>query len=78
MHSDPIADLLTRIRNGAQAHKDSVDVPHSKIKVEIVKILEAEGSDHQGQPALRQQAQVAHQSHRSRQQAWPARLQARH
>jgi small subunit ribosomal protein S8 len=43
MHSDPIADLLTRIRNGAQAHKDSVDVPHSKIKVEIVKILEAEG-----------------------------------
>ena len=43
MHSDPIADLLTSIRNGAQAHKDSVDVPHSKIKVEIVKILEAEG-----------------------------------
>lgn len=43
MHSDPIADLLTRIRNGAQAHMPSVDVPHSKIKVEIVKILEAEG-----------------------------------
>jgi small subunit ribosomal protein S8 len=43
MHSDPIADLLTRIRNGAQAHLPSVDVPHSKIKVEIVKILEAEG-----------------------------------
>jgi small subunit ribosomal protein S8 len=43
MHSDPIADLLTRIRNGAQAHLLSVDVPHSKIKVEIVKILEAEG-----------------------------------
>ena len=43
MHSDPIADLLTRIRNGAQAHLDTVDVPHSNIKVEIVKILEAEG-----------------------------------
>jgi small subunit ribosomal protein S8 len=43
MHSDPIADLLTRIRNGAQAHLTTVDVPHSKIKVEIVKILEAEG-----------------------------------
>ncbi len=43
MHSDPIADLLTRIRNGAQARLESVDVPHSKIKVEIVKILEAEG-----------------------------------
>lgn len=43
MHSDPIADLLTRIRNGAQAKMTSVDIPHSKIKVEIVKILEAEG-----------------------------------
>lgn len=43
MHSDPIADLLTRIRNGARAHLATVDVPHSKIKVEIVKILEAEG-----------------------------------
>lgn len=43
MHSDPIADLLTRIRNGAQARHLSVDIPHSTIKVEIVKILEAEG-----------------------------------
>ncbi|MDH4389327.1 MAG: 30S ribosomal protein S8 [Fimbriimonas sp.] len=43
MHSDPIADLLTRIRNGCQARMISVDVPHSKIKVEIVKLLQAEG-----------------------------------
>jgi small subunit ribosomal protein S8 len=43
MHSDPIADLLTRIRNGSMARMTSVDVPHSRIKVEIVKILEAEG-----------------------------------
>ncbi|MBS1704625.1 MAG: 30S ribosomal protein S8 [Armatimonadetes bacterium] len=43
MHSDPIADLLTRIRNGAQAKLTSVDIPMSKIKLEIVKILEAEG-----------------------------------
>lgn len=43
MHSDPIADLLTRIRNGALARKTSVEVPMSKIKLEIVKILEAEG-----------------------------------
>jgi small subunit ribosomal protein S8 len=43
MHSDPIADLLTRIRNGVHARQTSVEVPHSKIKVEIVKILEAEG-----------------------------------
>lgn len=43
MHSDPIADLLTRIRNGITAGALSVDVPHSKIKVEIIKILEQEG-----------------------------------
>lgn len=43
MHSDPIADLLTRIRNGCHARMMSVDVPHSKIKLEIVKILEREG-----------------------------------
>lgn len=43
MHSDPIADLLTRIRNGSRARMDSVSIPHSKIKVEIIKILEAEG-----------------------------------
>ena len=43
MHSDPIADLLTRIRNGAQAKLPTVQVPHSKIKLEILKILQAEG-----------------------------------
>jgi small subunit ribosomal protein S8 len=43
MHSDPIADLLTRIRNGAQARLVTVDIPHSTIKIEILKILEAEG-----------------------------------
>jgi small subunit ribosomal protein S8 len=43
MHSDPIADLLTRIRNGSRARHTSVDIPHSKIKVEIVKLLEQEG-----------------------------------
>jgi small subunit ribosomal protein S8 len=43
MHSDPIADLLTRIRNGAHARHSTVEVPFSKIKAEIVKILESEG-----------------------------------
>jgi len=43
MHSDPIADLLTRIRNGAHARQMTVDIPMSKIKLEIVKILENEG-----------------------------------
>lgn len=43
MQTDPIADLLTRIRNGLMAAAPFIDVPMSKIKVEIVKILEAEG-----------------------------------
>jgi small subunit ribosomal protein S8 len=43
MHSDPIADLLTRVRNALRAHQLHVDVPHSKIKVDILKILEQEG-----------------------------------
>lgn len=43
MHSDPIADLLTRIRNGLHARHDYVDVPYSRIKEAIVKILKDEG-----------------------------------
>lgn len=43
MHSDPIADLLTRIRNGVHARKQTVEIPMSSIKLEIVKILEQEG-----------------------------------
>ena len=41
--TDPIADLLTRIRNGMLARHRSVDVPSSKMKVEIVRILREEG-----------------------------------
>ena len=37
--TDPIADLLTRIRNASKAHKNAVDIPASKIKREIVRIL---------------------------------------
>ncbi len=37
--TDPVADLLTRIRNGAKANKNAVDVPASNLKREIVKIL---------------------------------------
>lgn len=43
MMSDPIADMLTRIRNGLMAGKGTVDVPSSKIKVEIARILKEEG-----------------------------------
>lgn len=41
--SDPIADMLTRIRNAAKAKFSSVDVPGSKIKIEVAKILKDEG-----------------------------------
>ncbi|MBU1076902.1 MAG: 30S ribosomal protein S8 [Spirochaetes bacterium] len=40
--TDPIANLLTIIRNGAQAQKEHVDVPSSNLKVQIVKILKDE------------------------------------
>lgn len=43
MMTDPIADLLTRIRNAAQARKASVDVPWSRQKAEIVRVLVDEG-----------------------------------
>lgn len=41
--TDPIADLLTRIRNAIQARHASLIVPKSKIKLEIVRILQQEG-----------------------------------
>jgi small subunit ribosomal protein S8 len=41
--TDPIADLLTRIRNALQAKHKSVAIPKSRMKVEIVKILKEEG-----------------------------------
>jgi len=41
--SDPISDLLTRIRNGAKARFKSVDIPGSRLKTEIAKILKDEG-----------------------------------
>ncbi|HKT81343.1 MAG TPA: 30S ribosomal protein S8 [Vicinamibacterales bacterium] len=41
--TDPIADMLTRIRNAVTAKHTRVDVPASRIKVDIAKILEGEG-----------------------------------
>lgn len=41
--TDPIADMLTRIRNGQTARKESVSMPASKLKLAIVKVLEQEG-----------------------------------
>ena len=41
--TDPIADLLTRIRNAYAARHETLDVPASRMKAEILRILEAEG-----------------------------------
>jgi len=41
--SDPISDMLTRIRNGHMASYDTVDIPSSRLKINIAKILKAEG-----------------------------------
>ncbi|MFZ4893382.1 30S ribosomal protein S8 [Plantibacter sp. Mn2098] len=41
--TDPVADMLTRLRNANSAHHDTVSMPHSKLKVNIAQILKAEG-----------------------------------
>jgi small subunit ribosomal protein S8 len=43
MMTDPIADMLTRIRNASKAKHEKVDIPSSKLKIEIAKILKEEG-----------------------------------
>src|SRR5258705_1261410 len=43
MRSDPIADLLTRIRNASRAEHEKVDIPASRLKVRIAEILKDEG-----------------------------------
>lgn len=41
--TDPVSDMLTRIRNGFIARMDSVNIPYSKFKAEIARILDKEG-----------------------------------
>lgn len=41
--TDPIADLLTRLRNALHARHDKIDVPSAAMKVEVVKLLKEEG-----------------------------------
>jgi small subunit ribosomal protein S8 len=43
MWSDPIADMLTRIRNGARVRKPRVMIPSSKLKIGIAEVLKSEG-----------------------------------
>jgi len=41
--NDPISDMLTRVRNGSTASHVTVDIPHSRMKAEIARILKKEG-----------------------------------
>lgn len=57
--SDPISDMLTRIRNAQMAEKESVSMPSSKLKVAIAKVLKDEGyvddfavRENEGKPSL--------------------------
>jgi len=43
MRTDPIADLLTRIRNASNAEHEKVDIPSSRLKVRIAELLKEEG-----------------------------------
>jgi small subunit ribosomal protein S8 len=43
MVSDPIADMLTRIRNGSMAEHEKVDIPASKLKARVAELLKEEG-----------------------------------
>lgn len=43
MMTDPIADLLTRIRNANMAKLEKVDIPASKMKIELIKVLKEKG-----------------------------------
>ncbi len=60
MSTDPIADLLTRIRNANTARKEKVEIPSSKLKTAIVEIMKREGYirnyrvvEENGKPMLR-------------------------
>ncbi len=43
MNTDPIADCFSRLRNGAKARKDLVNIPYSRMKEQILKLLKDEG-----------------------------------
>ena len=58
--TDPVSDFLTRVRNAIKARQPKVDVPHSKLKLEIARILKEEGyianfktTDEEGRKVLR-------------------------
>src|SRR4029453_19677412 len=60
MRTDPIADLLTNIRNGLHAHKERVDAPWARLKESVIKVVVEEGFlkeytkvEEKGRPLLR-------------------------
>ncbi|MFH1632321.1 MAG: 30S ribosomal protein S8 [bacterium] len=71
MMTDPISDMLTRIRNASMVKKPVVDIPLSKIKFNIAKILEQEGYvgrvekvEDAPKPTLRVHLKYAHDGHK--------------
>ncbi len=57
MMTDPVADMLTRIRNASNARHETVDIPMSRLKAEIARVLKEQGYirdyrvvDHRGRP----------------------------
>ncbi len=70
--TDPIADLLTRIRNAQQARHATLDVPHSRVKAAIAAILKDEGyvadvqtAEDRGRTVLRIQLKYGHRGERA-------------
>ncbi|MEK7672512.1 MAG: 30S ribosomal protein S8 [Patescibacteria group bacterium] len=43
MYTDPISDMLTRIRNAIMAHHENVSIPHSQVKESILKVIKENG-----------------------------------
>ncbi len=58
MMTDPIADMLTRIRNAQKARHEKVEMPSSKIKREIARILKEEGFIKDYKPILDQRREI--------------------
>ncbi len=58
MISDPVGDMLTRIRNAALAHKKNVELPSSKLKVAVAKLLVKEGYLTSAEEETNEQGQV--------------------
>ncbi|QSB15529.1 30S ribosomal protein S8 [Natronosporangium hydrolyticum] len=59
--TDPIADMLTRLRNGNQAYHDQVIMPYSKLKANIAEVLKSEGYVASWQVQEPQDGQVSRQ-----------------